>query len=102
MGIPCIWVRLRRKIAFTELYRIVVFEVRVWTGRYPTSEELLRYENGVVAPCILEALERDPSLGTVGGGITGLRGKPTDPILFDEMALQEKELDYGEEGFIWL
>lgn len=74
------------------------FEVRVWTGRYPTSEELLRYDKGVVAPCILEALERDSSLGT-GGGITGLRGKPTDPMRFDEIALQEKELDYGEEGF---
>ena len=74
------------------------FEVRVWTGRYPTSEELLRYDKGVVAPCILEALERDSSLGT-GGGITGLRGKCTDPMRFDEIALQEKELDYGEEGF---
>ena len=74
------------------------FEVRIWTGRFPTPEELSRYDEGTVAPMVLEAIRNDPTLQT-GGGINGNRGKPTDPVRFDELALQEKELDYGEEGF---
>ena len=74
------------------------YSVRIWPGRYPTAEELSRYEEGTVAPMIMDALEADPALAK-GGGITGERGKPTDPHLFDEDALIEKELDFGEEGF---
>ena len=74
------------------------YQVRIWPGRYPTAEELSRYEEGTVAPMIMDALEADPTLAK-GGVITGERGKPTDPQLFDEDALIEKELDFGEEGF---
>ena len=75
------------------------YSVRVWTGRYPTDEELARYGVGVqVAPLIMNELRADPSLQT-GGGITGKRGKPTDPEHINEEILQDKELDYGEEGF---
>lgn len=75
------------------------YVVRVWTGRYPTDDELSRYGAGVqVAPCIMEVLLTDPSVQT-GGGITGLRGLPTDPEHINEEILQDKELDYGEEGF---
>lgn len=74
------------------------FEVRIWTGRFPTPEELSRYDEGTLAPYVLERLQNDPTLQS-GGGMTGLRGKPVDPERFDEYALQEKELDYGEEGF---
>lgn len=75
------------------------YDVRVWTGRYPTDEELARYGLGVqVAPMIMERLRLDPTLQT-GGGITGKRGKPTDPEHISEDILQEKELEYGEEGF---
>ena len=75
------------------------YNVRVWTGRYPTNEELARYGAGVtIAPCIYEALLEDPTLQE-GGGITGKRGKPTDPEHINEEILQDKELDYGEEGF---
>ena len=74
------------------------FVVRIWTGRYPTPEETLRYGAGTLAPFILEAIEADPSLQT-GGGLSGKMGKPADPQRFDEDALQEKELDYGPEGF---
>lgn len=74
------------------------FQVRIWTGRYPNSEEMDRYQEGTLAPYIIEKMQADPSLCT-GGGISGKRGKPTDPDMFNEEALQEKELDYGEEGF---
>lgn len=75
------------------------YSVRVWTGRYPTVEELERYGNGVeIAPCIMEAMKVDPSLQT-GGGIDGTRGKPTDPECITEEMHQEKELEYGAEGY---
>lgn len=75
------------------------FDVRVWSGRYPTNEELARYGTGVqIAPIILEQITANPELQT-GGGIEGNRGQPTDPAHINEMDLQAKELDYGEEGF---
>lgn len=84
------------------IYRLLPargYTVRVWTGRYPTNEELERYGVGMqIAPYIMEALITDPSLQT-GGGITGKRGKATDPEHINETILQEKELEYGDEGF---
>lgn len=75
------------------------YDVRVWCGRYPTDEELARYGAGTqIAPLILEELVKDSTLQT-GGGIEGDRGKPTDPEHINESILQEKELDYGSEGF---
>ena len=75
------------------------YTVRVWTGRYPTDEELARYGAGVqIAPVIMDELRANPELQT-GGGISGKRGKPTDPEHISEEILQDKELDYGEEGF---
>lgn len=75
------------------------YDVRVWCGRYPTNEELERYGAGVtIAPMIHRALIEDPDL-QVGGGVTGQRGKPTDPAHINEEILQEKELEYGDEGF---
>lgn len=75
------------------------FDVRVWTGRYPTDKELERYGAGVtIAPLIMERLRADPTLQT-GGGIDGTRGQPTDPAHIGEETLQAKELDYGDEGF---
>lgn len=75
------------------------YDIRVWTGRYPTNDELARYGAGVrVAPIILDALLADPTLQT-GGGISGKSGQPTDPEHISEEILIEKELEYGEEGF---
>lgn len=74
------------------------FSIRIWPGRYPTNEELMRYAPDTVAPMIMEAIEADPSLQT-GGGLAGNRGKPSDPMRYDEEALIEKELDWGPEGF---
>lgn len=73
------------------------FVVRIWPGRYPAADELERYGD-MLAPSILKALQSDPSLQT-GGGIDGKRGKPTDPLRFNEETLREKELDQGPETF---
>lgn len=75
------------------------YDVRVWCGRYPTDEELERYGAGVqVAPLIMNRLLADPSLQK-GGGVDGTRGQATDPAHINELILQEKELEYGPEGF---
>lgn len=71
--------------------------IRIWPGRYPTPKELPDYE-GFLAPSILAKLQLDPSLQT-GGGPTGNRGKPTDPILLDEAKLLKKEIDQGPAYF---
>lgn len=84
------------------IYRLLPargYDVRVWCGRYPTDEELQRYGAGItIAPRIMQALIQDPELQT-GGGIEGTRGKPTDDGHINEDVLQEKELEYGDEGF---
>jgi hypothetical protein len=75
------------------------YDVRVWCGRYPTNSELERYGAGVsIAPMIMRRIELDPSL-QIGGGIDGTHGLATDPAHINEHILQEKELEYGSEGF---
>jgi len=73
------------------------FDVRIWPGRYPTIEEQVNY-GSFLAPVIVEAMERDPSLRT-GGGLLGNRGKPTDPIMLSEAVLTKKERDQGKAYF---
>lgn len=73
------------------------FEIRIWTGRYPTAEELPNY-SCFLAPSIRKRLEEDPSLQT-GGGPTGERGQATDPDLLDEETLTSKEIDQGKAYF---
>lgn len=73
------------------------FDIRIWTGRYPTPEELPHYQN-FLAPFIVEKLRQDPSLQT-GGGPTGDRGQPTDPDLISEERLVAKEIDQGRAYF---
>lgn len=71
--------------------------IRIWPGRYPNDEELEKYGDRL-APILAQRLAADPTL-RFGGGITGRRGKPTDPARYNEAALIEKELDQGPEGF---
>ncbi len=71
--------------------------VRIWPGRYPTPEQVSNYGD-MLAPLLSRRLRADPSLGT-GGGILGDQGKPTDPHLFGEAKLQQKELDQGTPYF---
>ena len=67
------------------------FDVRIWPGRYPTNEELQRYLPNTLAPMILEAIERDPSLQT-GGGLSGNRGQPADPVRYPEDIVTGKQI----------
>ncbi len=73
------------------------FTVRIWPGRYPTVDDEEQYGD-MLAPYIVEKMRADPSLQS-GGGLDGTLGKPTDPLRYDEAALQEKELSYGPAGF---
>lgn len=73
------------------------FQVRIWTGRYPTPKQRENYGD-MLAPYITTRLDQDPSLGT-GGGLLGDQGKPIDPELLDEDKLQRKELDQGPSYF---
>ena len=73
------------------------FDIRIWPGRYPTEEEEPNYGN-FLAPMIRNAMENDPSLRT-GGGITGLRGQPTDTVILGEEILVKKEIDQGAAYF---
>lgn len=73
------------------------YDVRVWTGRFPTKEEILNYA-GMLAPSIEAACEQHPRLMT-GGGPTGNRGQATDPIIVSEDVLNAKEVDQGPAYF---
>lgn len=65
------------------------FTIRIWPGRFPNRKEMESYGD-MLAPSILAAVERDGSL-TMGGGLTGSRGQPTDPMLLSEETLRSKE-----------
>ena len=71
--------------------------IRIWPGRYPTDKELLDYDT-YLAPLILERIKADPSLQR-GGGPTGQRGQPIDPVILDEDKLTKKEIDQGPSYF---
>lgn len=73
------------------------YVIRVWTGRFPTTEELPTYD-GKLAPYLQNMMDNDPTL-QIGGGIDGSRGQPTDPVLLGEEALTKKELDQGPSYF---
>ena len=73
------------------------YDIRIWPGRYPTEQEEVNY-GGLLAPYIRDRMTSDASLRT-GGGMTGLRGKPTDPQLIGETSLTSKELDQGPAYF---
>jgi hypothetical protein len=66
-------------------------KVRIWTGRYPTTEQEENYGD-FLAPYLVAKMRADPSL-QIGGGLLGDQGKPTDPQLAGEQVQQEKELD---------
>lgn len=73
------------------------FEIRIWPGRYPTAEQMKNYGNHL-APYLAKILLRNPGVA-IGGGVIGDQGMPTDPQLFDEAALQKKELAQGPSYF---
>lgn len=73
------------------------FDIRIWTGRYPTPDEIANYGT-FLAPSIIRRLEADPSLAT-GAGIAGESGQPTDPDILNDDILCSKELDQGKAYF---
>lgn len=73
------------------------FRIRIWTGRYPTQEQMADYGD-MLAPVIMDRMIANPALRH-GGGLLGDQGQPTDPELQDEMKLQKKERDQGQASF---
>lgn len=72
------------------------FEVRIWCGRIPSVEQQERYGD-TLAPYILGLIEK--GYKRTGFGVDGTLGESTDTGRYDEDALIEKELDFGNEGF---
>lgn len=73
------------------------YVVRVWPGRYPTPDEMQNYGTAL-APLLMRRIELDPTLQT-GGGPKGDRGQAVDPVILNEEALLEKEIDQGAAYF---
>ena len=73
------------------------YQVRIWTGRYPTNDEIITYGDRL-APIILKDISKDSTLQS-GGGISGKRGQPTCPEMYDEEQLSKKELSQGAAKF---
>lgn len=73
------------------------YAVRIWTGRFPTNEEIPNY-NGFLAPRILDMIEQRPEL-QAGGGPLGDRGQAMDNVIVDEDTLCAKEIDQGPAYF---
>ncbi len=73
------------------------YKVRVWTGRYPTVDEVSNY-GGFLAPMLLQDIEDFPELQT-GGGLAGTQGQPTCPEMFNDDTLIEKEVSQGKSKF---
>lgn len=73
------------------------YTIRIWPGRYPTVEEEKNY-GPWLAPSIRTKMELEPDL-RIGGGPTGERGQPTDPVLMGEDDLTDKEIDQGAAYF---
>jgi hypothetical protein len=71
--------------------------VRIWPGRYPTQKQMEHYGQHL-APLITQRIARNPSL-QAGGGLLGDQGRPIDPRLMGEEALQKKERDQGMAYF---
>lgn len=73
------------------------YDVRIWTGRFPTPDELENYA-GMLAPTIEQACKDHRDL-MKGGGPTGARGQATDPVIVSEDVLNAKEVDQGPAYF---
>lgn len=73
------------------------FALRIWTGRYPTQEQMDNYGK-YLAPLIVRRLTANPELHT-GGGLMADQGQPVDPELQNEEFLQKKERDQGPSTF---
>lgn len=73
------------------------YSIRIWPGRYPTSEDMLYYGDRL-APMLQEDMDEDPSIMT-GFGLHGDMGAVTCPEMFDEEELVSKEIRQGKAKF---
>lgn len=74
------------------LYNVLTergYATRIWPVRYPTLKEIGGIYGEKLAPMIVEAVEKDPSI----------EGRPTDPKRFSDVDLLEREASYGKSGF---
>jgi hypothetical protein len=76
------------------------YAVRIWTGRYPTAEQMKNYGD-MLAPLLRREMELDPSLCEARYGPLGDQGMPTDAELpaGTEEYLCKKEMDQGPSYF---
>lgn len=74
------------------------YQVRIWTGRYPNQEQRDYYAERL-APMLLKDMKERPEL-MFGGGLDGSLGQPTCPEMYDNMALNEKEMGLGKAKFM--
>lgn len=65
------------------------YAIRLYPARYPTPEQMPIYGD-LLAPMIVEALVKDPSLA----------GQPTEPKRFGEEELLKRRAKYGNYGFL--
>jgi len=70
------------------------YVMRVWPARYPQAVAADRMRDRL-APLILAAMDKDPTLSTQCGG----RGAPTDPQRFSDLDLMDRAGSYGRSGF---
>lgn len=75
------------------------YEVRIWTGRYPTVEEMPDFD-GLLAPMFRRDIELNPELQS-GQGIGGRSGHATCPEMdgLDDAGLTKKEGSQGAAKF---
>jgi len=73
------------------------YDIRIWTGRFPTKEEIPNY-NGFLAPRIMQIVKARPELQT-GGGPMGDRGQAIDSVIVPEDKMVAKEIDQGPAFF---
>lgn len=62
----------------------------IWPAQYPRTKEEDLYYGERLAPMLREEYDEDKE---------GLANQPTDPVRFDAMDLQEREVEYGKAGY---
>ena len=62
----------------------------IWPAQYPRSKEEDLYYGDRLAPMLRSEYDEDKE---------GLSSQPTDPVRFDSMDLQEREVEYGKAGY---
>lgn len=73
------------------------FAVRIWPGRFPTTEEEKTYGD-MLAPSILQRMANRPDLRT-GCGPNMNQGAPTDSMIVNEHELTKKHVSEGPAYF---